>query len=50
MQDFTSIYQRFFSKYFIIRKISQNLLWEKVRELVEIVEEINLKNVSKLTV
>lgn len=50
MQDFTRICLRFFSKYFVIRKISQNFLWQKVRGLVEIFKEINLKNVSKLAV
>lgn len=41
---------RFFSKHFIIQKISQNFLWQKVRGLVEFLKEINLKNVSKLAV
>lgn len=50
MQDFTRIYLRFFSKHFIIQKISQNFLWQKVRGLVEFFKEINLKNVSKLAV
>lgn len=49
MQDFTRICQSIFSKYFI-RKIPQNLLWEKVRQLAETFKEINLKNVLKLTV